>query len=588
MKNPFKIAFLFLGMLLLTFSCQKEESVENTNAIITQTKTKTQFNEGQQVSKNIIAYLKNQTNNTFAVDFKNNGIQFSKVTNPTNTLARMATPLGVINTYRELVIENETNKAHTFTVQSVNEPINTLTNLTVKETENGYDTYFMRYNFESNTNSTAFQNPESPSQFTANVETFNSQGQLIGQMQITNGIVTQAIGNNMNCGTALQENNTNNTSSTSGGSGIPNNTNSNTNNNDSNGLDGTDGGSGGISSVMNCEVKHVTESSLDLEDIDPSTLGNSCCIQYVIECETTQAQELLNVGLIENYSPDPCEVLPTGILFNMEDTQCINEIDTSGLSFMQTLEINSFIQQNGCSEENIEFALLAIEAIINAGEMDYENQIIKDSSFIGTIADCVLDELISTGNNIFRTISEAFTNNNSEYKIRFTVEQSSQNAPAHTPLPDENNIINIEIDPDYVNGNAIDLAAIILHETIHAELHRIYLTNNQQPNPLPQDLFNWYIDMWERYEGLTNSSQSAIATAAEHYYMAAYYINNIAQGLRQFDENAQSLEHYKGFAWEGLSDYGIEAGYITSDEFGNFLDLSHNVYIDNHTNNCDD
>ena len=162
-------------------------------------------------------------------------------------------------------------------------------------------------------------------------------------------------------------------------SGIPNNStsNNNTSNNNSNGLDGTDGGSGGITSVMNCEVKHVTESSLDLEDIDPSTLGNSCCIQYVIECETTQAEMLLNVGLIENYSPAPCEVLPIGILLNMEDTQCINELDTSSLSFMQTLEINSFIQQNGCSEENIEFALLAIEAIINAGEVDFKDKIIQ-------------------------------------------------------------------------------------------------------------------------------------------------------------------------------------------------------------------
>ena len=72
----------------------------------------------------------------------------------------------------------------------------------------------MRYNFESNTNNpAAFQSPELPSQFTANVETFNSQGQLIGEMQITNGIVTQASGNNMNCGTALQENNSNNSSS---------------------------------------------------------------------------------------------------------------------------------------------------------------------------------------------------------------------------------------------------------------------------------------------------------------------------------------------------------------------------------------
>lgn len=51
------------------------------------------------------------------------------------------------------------------------------------------------------------------------------------------------------------------------------------------------------------------------------------------------------------------------------------------------------------------------------GEVDFKNEIIKDPSFIGTKAECVLDELISSGNNLFRKTSEAFTNGKSKYKI---------------------------------------------------------------------------------------------------------------------------------------------------------------------------
>ena len=39
-------------------------------------------------------------------------------------------------------------------------------------------------------------------------------------------------------------------------------------------------------------------------------------------------------------------------------------------------------------------------------------------------------------------------------------------------------IIEIKLNLNQANGRSIDIAASILHEAIHAELHRIYISNN--------------------------------------------------------------------------------------------------------------
>jgi hypothetical protein len=238
--------------------------------------------------------------------------------------------------------------------------------------------------------------------------------------------------------------------------------------------------------------------------------------------------------------------------------------------------------------DDLEFHKLAREAEAEGGEVDFENEIIKDASFIGTKADCVLNELISSGNNIFKTVSEAFTNENSEYRLYFTVGNIPYGGVvASTSLPFDDGIIRITFDDDYVNGSsAIYLAKHILHETIHAELHRIFITNNSGPNPLPQEQFELYVELWEHFQGIYNS-QNTIASNAEHYFMSEFFIDNIASGLREFDNEAQPLENYLGFTWEGLENFGVQKGSITQQEFDNYVSQTSTVNNDSHINNCD-
>jgi hypothetical protein len=69
--------------------------------------------------------------------------------------------------------------------------------------------------------------------------------------------------------------------------------------------------------------------------------------------------------------------------------------------------------------------------------------------------------------------------------------------------------------------------------------------------------------------------------------MSNYFINPIASGLREFDDNTHLLENYKFYAWHGLHDYGKRNGFITSSELINLAELSETVRDDTHTNPCD-
>lgn len=255
------------------------------------------------------------------------------------------------------------------------------------------------------------------------------------------------------------------------------------------------------------------------------------------------------------------------------------------LNEMVLNQFENFLDANNDSQQALDFSSAAVNALINQGEVDFNNEIIKDKTFIGTKADCVLKALINTDNNLFKTTAEAFTDGNSKFKLKFTTyNQSNDFAIARTGLPDSNGIISIEFNLARINQSSMDLATEILHETIHAELHRIKLTNNAAPNSLPTAQYNWYIKLWDFYE---NDNMNVTATTAEHYYMANYFINPIASGLRQFDQNTHPQDNYKYFAWTGLQDYGKNAGYITSSELTSLANLSQIVINDSHGNPCD-
>ena len=249
------------------------------------------------------------------------------------------------------------------------------------------------------------------------------------------------------------------------------------------------------------------------------------------------------------------------------------------------MDIARFFKQNNNSVVAKAFGKLAIEAWIAGGEVDFVNEIIKDPTFVGTKADCVLKQLLNqTG--YFKEVMDAFTNNNSNYKIKFVVgELSSQNqaagADAETGPPDENNIITTTIRPDVINKDALEIASVLLHEDVHAQLHRILASGNKAEYNLSSSDYNWLIDLEKFW-----SNNSEIPTA-QHDFMTVRYVDKIASSMRKFDGSIYPVTNYMFFGWDGLYDEGKNRGLIDKTKFEEFQNLAKIPLTDNHKTSCD-
>ncbi|MCH4821769.1 hypothetical protein ML462_01170 [Gramella lutea] len=333
---------------------------------------------------------------------------------------------------------------------------------------------------------------------------------------------------------------------------------------------GTDGGTGG-----------VTSGPTGGDGSTPPSLTPEECLEN-LDCEDCglpmDLNKDCNVSYDEAHFATFLESLNRNEKYSLRNNTRLYE---STLSYL--------ISKNHTTDSR-NFSYSALLAVMDGGDVDFENEIIKDQSFIGIKADCVLEELINTGNNLFKRTSEAFTDNRSKYRIKFTTyNESSDSADARTAMPDSNNVIEIRININRTglanNSNAIDLAALILHEVNHAELHRIHLSNNSGPNPLPTAKFEWFEKLWRLYDNPLNSEPPQ--TTSEHYYMSRHMIDPIAYSVREYDKNLHNIENYLFFAWQGLEEYGKSSGQITQQELNDLAWLSNAVTHDSYNSPCD-
>jgi hypothetical protein len=247
-----------------------------------------------------------------------------------------------------------------------------------------------------------------------------------------------------------------------------------------------------------------------------------------------------------------------------------------------------YLKVNNDGQEYLNFAREAVKAYGNGGEADYENEIIKDKSFVGTKADCVFNELMKqTGE--FKNIMDAFTNNNAKYKLKFVVEKitgQNSSAEAQTAAPDINGIIKITIQPSAASDNPLDITRNLLHEGIHAQLHWIIATGNKTSYNISAADYNWLIEellpFWKK-----NSVAAFFKNNAQHDFMAVRYSTPIANAVRKFDSYTHPLENYMYFGWEGLFDEGKNRGLISMEEFNRYVELKKIPLNDNHKTICD-
>lgn len=110
------------------------------------------------------------------------------------------------------------------------------------------------------------------------------------------------------------------------------------------------------------------------------------------------------------------------------------------------------------------------------------------------------------------------------------------------------------------------IAALILHEGIHAEMHRFVaqFESGVDINDRPRvfQLYAFYKEWAENYE----NENYNWAEVAHHHYMVENYVNQIASVIRGLDNNNYPLSHYMAYGWDGLTSYGYTSSRLTTAE----------------------
>ncbi|MFP2995479.1 hypothetical protein ABN763_06195 [Spongiivirga sp. MCCC 1A20706] len=176
---------------------------------------------------------------------------------------------------------------------------------------------------------------------------------------------------------------------------------------------------------------------------------------------------------------------------------------------------------------------------VNAdGECVVPDQILKDSSFENSKADCVYEKLKANSSGFAGAIRN-FDGDFPVAHLKFTIDNSLPNTTnAQTSVPSQF-LIQISINGNTLsNRTVLGLARTLIHETIHAEMYRKVKSVNNQISitdfPGIYDYYTRHIKNWQ------------------HQQMANHYIDVIADMLQMFDGNSKPRQYYEDISWVGL------------------------------------
>lgn len=209
------------------------------------------------------------------------------------------------------------------------------------------------------------------------------------------------------------------------------------------------------------------------------------------------------------------------------------------------------------------------------------------SSANNHVVEIIIDESIKNYSCLYQTIEAVLNCQGSLYKetmasflvdpkydLRIAIGECQTQDWCTKEDPSSNEMI-ITIDPRGGLTNPIDMAANLLHESIHAEIMRYMnnVTNGEASALSRKDLFESY----ERY------CAANLGRQIDHPYMAKNYITPIAKTLQTLDNNRYpDLEYYKVFAIEGIGEWGFDANEFT---MANYLEFRNEVSA-NFSINC--
>jgi len=139
----------------------------------------------------------------------------------------------------------------------------------------------------------------------------------------------------------------------------------------------------------------------------------------------------------------------------------------------QITNILAFLNQHPDNPEAQKFAIVAMEALENNGEVDFENKVILDSSFKNSITKCIHDKMKSNTNNIYSKMLNYF-NSSTQKNITFSINNSIGSDWGITHgNPQVLNDYNIIINQNNIETNGSNLMRYVTlcHELIHAFMY---------------------------------------------------------------------------------------------------------------------
>ncbi len=244
--------------------------------------------------------------------------------------------------------------------------------------------------------------------------------------------------------------------------------------------------------------------------------------------------------------------------------------------------INGFLQNDDCNEESQEFAVQGIEALMDGGEVDFEDKIIY------TINKPCQKELVK---NLMALTTSYTTLINSTFGVSENVNvkfwngtlqgQNATTNPFFSGTQD-NFIIKIGLDDDFLD-TATDLAIIaaVLHELSHAYFISLYLQNElEATNSEYSTLLNSFIAFYE------NATQDTFDNTDNEIHNAMNdFIIQIANTLYNYAQinniEGVSTEYCTSLAWGTMLGTNLINEMLNEDEIG----IANNIMLTEQNNN---
>ncbi|MEC3906019.1 hypothetical protein VOI54_03260 [Tamlana sp. 2201CG12-4] len=209
----------------------------------------------------------------------------------------------------------------------------------------------------------------------------------------------------------------------------------------------------------------------------------------------------------------------------------------------------------------------------NNENVDEEDKV-DDSKLTGK-AKCIFDKLNESSSNLFKETIGKFIDD-PEYNLTLIIGECSRSDDACTDSRNLDSTGEIIIKIEDNNANPLQMAQFILHEAIHAEIHRYVSRFESGVDP---DNRARLFQLYDFYNDHFNIGD------IQHVYMTERYINPIASALRKLDGFKYPLDYYKAFAWDGLRTWDLSN--LLDPSLDSKYEEYRKIVIENTTISCD-